>query len=70
MLLLYNALIGIVAALVRVLVSAGFGLLLLFRLDKVVLMKGLEFADFGELVSDIPDPYTRAILCPHTSDII
>ena len=50
MLFFYNALIGIVTALVRVAIAAGIGMLLLFRLDKVILMKGFEFADFGESV--------------------
>ena len=46
----YNTIVGFVAAIFRVLISALFGLLLLFRLDTVILMKGFEFGDTGMLV--------------------
>ena len=46
--LFYNALIGLVGAFLRILFSAVFGILLIFRVDRVVLMKGFEFFDFGK----------------------
>ena len=46
--LFYNALIGLVGAFLRILFSAVFGMLLIFRVDRVVLMKGFEFFDFGK----------------------
>lgn len=42
-----NIVVGITSALLRVLYSVAFGLLLLFRLDRVVLMKGFERYDSG-----------------------
>ena len=50
-LFIYNAVLGVVVAIARLLLSALFGLLLLIRLDRVVLMKGFEFWDLGEFVS-------------------
>ena len=41
---------GFVAAILRLLVSVLFGILLLFRLDRNVMMEGFEFADWGQLV--------------------
>ena len=41
---------GFVMAILRVLVSVLFGILLLFRLDRNVMMEGFEFADWGQLV--------------------
>jgi len=43
----YNTIVGLFAAIFRVIVSAAFSLLLLFRLDTVILMKGFEFGDTG-----------------------
>jgi len=42
-----NAVVGITSAFIRVLYSVLFGILLLFRLDRVVLMKGFERFDKG-----------------------
>lgn len=42
-----NAVVGITSAFIRILYSVLFGLLLLFRLDHVVLMKGFEKFDKG-----------------------
>ena len=42
-----NTVVGITSAFVRILYSLLFGLLLLFRLDRVVLMKGFERFDKG-----------------------
>ena len=42
-----NAVVGITSAFIRILYSMLFGLLLLFRLDRVVLMKGFERFDKG-----------------------
>jgi len=44
---LYNAIVGIIASIFRILLSVGVNLLLLFRLDTVILMKGWEFLDVG-----------------------
>ncbi len=46
-LFIYNTIIGLAAALFRVLVSATMGLLLMLRLDRVILMKGFEPFDIG-----------------------
>jgi len=43
----YNAIVGIVASIFRILLSIGVNLLLLFRLDTVIFMKGWEFLDAG-----------------------
>ena len=48
MLFFYNGIAGVFGALLRVLMSSVFGLLLLFRVDRIVLMKGYEAYDFGE----------------------
>lgn len=42
-----NAVVGITSAFIRIIYSILFGLLLLFRLDHVVLMKGFEKFDKG-----------------------
>ena len=42
-----NAVVGITSAFIRILYSILFGVLLLFRLDRVVLMKGFERFDKG-----------------------
>ena len=44
----YNGIAGVFGAILRALMSSMFGLLLLFRLDRIVLMKGFERYDFGE----------------------
>ncbi|XP_064406075.1 receptor for retinol uptake STRA6-like isoform X2 [Halichondria panicea] len=46
-LFIYNTIIGLAAALFRVLISATMGLLLMLRLDRVILMKGFEPFDIG-----------------------
>ena len=46
-LFVYNAVVGLVSALLRVLISATLGLLLMLRLDRVILMKGFEIMDLG-----------------------
>ena len=43
----YNGIAGLVGAILRALMASLFGLLLLFRLDRIVLMKGFEAYDFG-----------------------
>ena len=43
----YNAIVGIVASIFRVVLSVTINLLLLFRLDAVIFMKGFEFMDAG-----------------------
>ena len=47
LLFFYNGFAGFVSALVRLGISAGVGLLLLFRLDQNVLTKIFSFLDFG-----------------------
>lgn len=47
----YNGIAGLVGAILRAFMSSFFGLLLLFRLDRIVLMKGFEAFDFGETVT-------------------
>ncbi len=42
-----NTVVGITSAFIRILYTMLFGLLLLFRLDRVVLMKGFERFDKG-----------------------
>jgi hypothetical protein len=42
-----NTIVGITSAFIRILYTILFGLLLLFRLDRVVLMKGFEKFDKG-----------------------
>jgi len=49
MLFIYNAVLGLLMAVVRLLLSTLFSLLLLVRMDRVVLMKGFEVWDLGEL---------------------
>ena len=43
----YNGIAGVFSALLRVIMSSTFGLLLLFRVDKIVFVKGYEAYDFG-----------------------
>ena len=45
--LLYNAIVGFLGAILRVLLAMLFGILLLFRLDTNIMMKGFQFADLG-----------------------
>jgi hypothetical protein len=45
--LFYNAIVGFVGAIIRVLLSLLFGTLLLFRLDQNIMIRGFEFADWG-----------------------
>ena len=47
-LFIYNAVLGLLMAVVRLLLSTLFSLLLLIRMDRVVLMKGFELWDLGE----------------------
>ena len=47
---IYNSIIGFVAAILRLLLSALFGTLLLFRLDRNIMMEGFECTDWGQLV--------------------
>lgn len=47
-LFIYNAIIGLFMAVVRLLLSSLFSLLLLIRMDRIVLMKGFEFWDFSK----------------------
>lgn len=49
LLFFYNGFAGFVNAILRTLLASLFTLLLLFRLDRVVLMRGFERFDFGEL---------------------
>lgn len=42
-----NVVVGVASAFIRILYTTLFGLLLLFRLDRVVLMKGFEQFDEG-----------------------
>lgn len=42
-----NTVVGVTSAFIRILYSIFFGLLLIFRLDRVVLMKGFERFDKG-----------------------
>ena len=46
----HNVVVGITSALLRIFYSIGFGLLLLFRLDRVVLMHGFENFDGGKML--------------------
>ncbi len=43
----YNWFAGFIGAILRLLLSAGISLLLVFRLDLFVLTTGYEFLDFG-----------------------
>ena len=43
----YNAIVGFVGAIIRVLLSLAYGTLLLFRLDQNIMMEGFQFADRG-----------------------
>ena len=47
-LLFQNAFVGLFSTFIRIIISLAFGLILFMRLDKVVLMKGFEFFDFGK----------------------
>ena len=47
--LFYNAIVGFVGAIIRILLSLLFGTLLLFRLDQNIMIRGFEFADWGEV---------------------
>ena len=49
-LFVYNALLGLLAALLRVLITMLFTSALMVRLDRVVLMKGFESWDIGKLL--------------------
>ena len=48
----YNGLAGLVTAVIRIGLSAALGLLLLFRLDEVALMKCFAFLDAGKFFSN------------------
>ena len=48
-LFLYNAVIGLFSAIKRVLISLVIGTLLIARLDHVILMRGFEGLDSGDL---------------------
>ena len=50
LLFFYNGFAGFVSALIRLGISAGVGLLLLFRLDQNVLTKIFSFLDFGRSI--------------------
>lgn len=43
----YNVILGLTSALLRIVYSMTFGLVLMFRLDRVVLMRGFERFDAG-----------------------
>ena len=45
----YGSILGIVGATLRLLLSALFGILLLFRLDRNIMMAGFECTDWGQL---------------------
>ena len=47
-LLLYNCFVGLLNAVARIALSFVISVLLIIRLDRVVLMRGFEFLDFGE----------------------
>lgn len=53
---IYNCFAGFIGAIIRVLLSAGISLLLVFRLDKFVLATGYEFMDFGMTTCSITGP--------------
>lgn len=44
----HNIVIGLGSSFLRIILSMFFGVLFFFRLDRVVLMKGLERVDTGE----------------------
>ncbi len=46
-LFVYNAVLGLASALLRVVISSCAGLLLMLRLDAIILMKGFELFDIG-----------------------
>ena len=48
-LFLYNGFIGIIGGILRILITTGISLLLLFRLDAVTLPRGFDFFDIGML---------------------
>jgi hypothetical protein len=48
-LIFYNGLAGVLAAVLRGLLSVAFNLLLFIRLDRVILMKGFERFDKGRV---------------------
>ena len=60
---IYTSIMGFVMAILRVLVSVLFGILLLFRLDRNIMMEGFEFADWGQLV--IKNFVCVCILCEY-----
>ena len=49
MLFIYNAIIGLLVAAMRLLTSFLFSLVLVIRLDILIMKQGLEFWDTGEL---------------------
>ena len=48
-LIFYNGLAGVLAAVLRGLLSLAFSILLFIRLDRVILMKGFERFDKGSV---------------------
>ena len=54
MLIFYNGLAGVLAAVLRGLLSIAFGLVLFIRLDRNILMKGFEIFDKGKKKSAQP----------------
>ena len=54
----YNGIAGFISAILRTLMSSLFSLLLLFRLDQVVLLKGFEQFDFG-MSAVLENPHHR-----------
>ena len=51
--ILQNTIVGIFSTVFRVIVAFIFGLLFFMRLDKILLMKGMEFFDFGKKIVSI-----------------
>ena len=49
-LIFYNGLAGVLAAVLRGLLSVAFSILLFIRLDRVILMKGFERFDKGNII--------------------
>ena len=47
---IYGSIVGFMTAIVRLLLSLLFGTILLFRLDRNVMMPGFQFADFGQII--------------------
>jgi len=52
MLFVYNTIVGLATAVLRVIISTILGLVLMLRLDRVILMKGFELLDIGVLMFD------------------